>query len=283
MADDEVGVVMQHGVGDHVLVAGLAAAIGRHYGVRVVLAGRSNMGFIADLYPSVVRYVELPTLCVGHEVGGSVIARGTWAYGHFRGMELAKMVGYADMGLLDAYRCLFGLKADEFLERPKLPDEIQRQQARAFLSERGHVPGRTIFLSASARSTPLPAGGTALFHELRNALESRGYTYLDNERSDSHGAQSGEIPLSLMRAVVVEAGGFVAVRNGLCDLLCDLPVQGVILYSSEHYQAGSLFQGTRVSAYGYTDHIHEIEMPAAGDARGMVSELMFKFHDNGTV
>jgi len=271
---------MQHGVGDHVLVAGLAAAIGRQHGARVVLAGRPAMRFISDLYPSVIRYVDLPASCVGHEIGGSVIARGAWAYGHFRGMELARMVGYGDMGLLDAYRCLFGLNADATLERPRLPDEPQRQQARAFLRERGHAPGRTIFLSAIARSTPLPSGGNGLFHEIKQALSLRGYTYLENERLDPRGGLRSEIPLSLMRAIVAESGGFVAVRNGLCDLLCDLPVPGVILYSRERYLGGSLFRGTRVFPYGYTEHIREIEMPADGDSAAVAAAVALQFNDN---
>ena len=278
LCQDEVGIVMQHGVGDHVLVAGLAAAIGRRHGARVVLAGRPGMRFVAELYPSVARYVELPAFCVGQEVGAPVVAPATWTYGHFRGMELARVVGYDTMGLLDAYRCLFGLDREAALERPRLPTEIERRQAADFLRARGYVPGRAVLISRMARSTPVADEARSLFPELERKLEERGYRTLDNDQRNDGSGGSCDIPLGMLRAVVLEAGGIAAVRNGLCDLLCDLPVPVVIFYADKHYLGGPLFRGTSVAGYGYTEHVGEFKIDAlTGGGIRAVAQAAAKF------
>ena len=170
------------------------------------------------------------------------------------------MIGFKGMGLLDAYRCLFGLSENASLARPRLPSDDERREACLFLSENGYEPGRTILFSCNARSTPIPANAKSLFAHLGALLSEKGYRLLNNGNSGDGVGSYCEIPLRMLRSVVLESGGFAMVRSGLCDLLCDLPVPGVIFYSDEKYLGGALYRGTSIARYNYPQHASEFEV-----------------------
>lgn len=267
LARDELGVIAQHGIGDHFLVCSLADAIAKSYEVKVVVAGRPELSFLSRDFTGVSRYLKLPKPCRGHQVGRRQVSKGRWIYGHFWGMELARAIGYKDFELLDAYRCRFGLAPNAALEPPQPPDESMRKAATEYLTRLGFRPGRTIVVSPGARSTPHPGLDGNFFEQTANKLQCRGWNILYNGEGPK-GHVSQIIPLHMFRAITQMAGGFLGVRSGLCDLVVDLRMKAVVLYSDTKYLGGPLYDGTKLQNYGFPNTPVELVL------RGTNTELL---------
>lgn len=253
--------VADYGIGDHYLVGGFADAVRRHYGLRVWLAGRAHLGFLAGLYPAIEHYVECPPGRDALKADAWKIEGGKIFYAHFPELELMRAVGYNGFHFLDAYRCRLGLPVNSFLARPRQPPAAELAAAARLLGENGLTPGRTVVLSIEARTTPTDGVDAAFWTALAAELLSLGLQVAVNAGPTTvvpAGLRALNLPLAAMRAIVQSAGFFCSVRSGLSDLACDLRCPQVVVYPQVPYWAGTLHEGTTFSRFGLTKVPHEV-------------------------
>lgn len=259
--DDVCLLVADYGVGDHYIVGGFAEAVRRHFGVRVWVAGRGNLAFIASLYPAVERYIECPSGRTTLKADAWKIEGGKIFYAHFPELELMRAVGYNGFHFLDAYRCRLGLPASAQLTRPRQPAPAELAAAARILEEQGLTPGRTAVLSVEARTTPTDGVGPDFWTALAKHLQARGLQVGINAGPATvvpDGLRPLNLPLAALRPVVQRAGFFCSVRSGLSDLMCDLRCPQVVVYPEVRYWAGPLKEGTTFDRFGLTKPPHEV-------------------------
>lgn len=249
---DECGLIAQAGIGDHYLVCAFAGAVTRRTGLRVVVAGHAKNMFLSEIFTGVKRYVALPPSLMNVECGGKAIARGAFAYAHFRGLELFRACGYRRFQMIDAYRCLLGLPADEQIELPTAPHLSEVEAARERLRDQDLAPGRTVIICPETRSTPTEGVSDLLWSRLRTELKGIGLVPVVNSATRRiRGATTIDIPLHQFRATVLAAGYFIGLRSGLCDLVCDLEgCSRLVLYPPARLSAGTVFEVASLSGYG---------------------------------
>jgi hypothetical protein len=268
--------VADWGIGDHYLVGSFADAVRRQFGVKVWLAGRANLAFVADLYPAVEKFVDWPAGTDAQQLSAWKVEGGKVFYAHFPKMELMRAVGYNGFHFLDAYRCRLGLPVTANPTRPRLPNANETAAAAALLREHGLTPGNTVVLSVEARTTPTDGVDGNFWTALAGELEAAGLMTVVNAGPSTnvpYGLRSLSVPLPLFRAVVQSAGYFCSVRSGLSDLACDLRCPQVVVYPDVQYWGGTLIDGTTFGRYGLTKAPHEVvvrEGYSSADVSGIV-------------
>jgi hypothetical protein len=267
--------VADWGIGDHYLVGALADAVRRKYGLRVWMTGRADLAFLADIYPAVERFVELPAGSDAQQLSTWQVEGGRVFYAHFPKLELMRAVGYNGFHFLDAYRCRLGLPVSANPTRPRPPNAAELTVATTLLQEHGFPPGATVVLGVEARTTPTVGVEADFWIALAAELEAVGLTPLVNAGPSTivpPGLQALSVPLPAFRAVVQSAGYFCSVRSGLSDLACDVRCPQVVVYPDVRYWGGTLFEGTTFARYGLTKSPHEI-IVRPGWSRGEVGEI----------
>jgi hypothetical protein len=245
--------VADYGVGDHYIVAAFAEAICHRYGVRVYMAGRGDMSFLASLFPKVDRYLLWRNDLSRAVLQEKTIKGGAMFDAHFPGLELMRAVGYRDFHFLDAYRCRFGLAASATLSRPHPPLPAELAETRKFLETSGIHPGNFVFLCADTRSTPTDGITLNFWQALAENLKARALTPVFNVRPETvvpEPAIGVTVPLHLLRSLVMLSAGVCTARSGLSELFCDLPRPQAVVYADVQYWAGSLRTGTTFEKYG---------------------------------
>ncbi|HEU5081156.1 MAG TPA: hypothetical protein VFT72_18230 [Opitutaceae bacterium] len=263
--------VMDHGIGDHYIVAGFAAAIRKKYGLRVWVAGRKDLSFVGALFPAAERYLEWPKNIKAESVGGTWIRGGSIFYTHFPQLELMRAVGYGKFHFLDAYRCRLGLPADANLSAPKLPEPDAVSRCAAQLTENGFNPGRTVVMNIDARTTLTTGVEVSFWQGLGNRLRDQGLEPLVNAGPTTRvpeGLRALSFKLADFRAMTLAAGAICTVRSGASDLTCDLPCPRVVVYPDVNYWAGPMLQGTGFSQFNLPDApLEHIVTPETAEAK----------------
>lgn len=99
------------------------------------------------------------------------------------------------------------------------------------------------------------------------ALKEKGYDVYTNCRNDGRetavkGTKMLNVPVSQMLETMAHADGFIAVRSGLADLLCDVPVRQIILYPSlewlDQFQLASLSDNQMLEEVSYQEFMPEL-------------------------
>ena len=155
-------------------MAGFRRAVAKQHKVKVWLAGRREMAFVAGLYPAVGRYINWPDHMRAESIMTGKPMGGFYYFAHFPRWELVRAIGYKDFHFLDAYRVRLHLKAEAELSPARLPvpDEIAR--AREFLTRHGCAPGRTVILNIDARSTAVGGIDPRYWPILAAAIRTQG-------------------------------------------------------------------------------------------------------------
>jgi hypothetical protein len=252
LADNECGLVVQGGIGDHILVCGLANAVAQKHGSHVVVAAHPKYEFIIELFSSVRRFISLPARLTREVVGAEEIKCGRFAYAYYRGNDLFRVAGYNNFQLIDAFKCLLGLKPENMLEHPRLPCSEELAAAETYLAQHQLTRGKIAILCTEAGLTPTGNVGVAFWERLSRTLTERGITPILNQGPKSSqivGVRSLAIPLPLFRAVALTAGHFYGVRSGICDLVCDLDCHKCIIYPKTKYWFGSVYAWANFTKY----------------------------------
>lgn len=168
-----------------------------------------------------------------------------FSYGIFTNMEMYKGLNYMDLtagGML-------GLGVKE-LNRTK----IGRQPKKSRLC------AKDILLAPYANS--LPCFPQEFWEKLAKALQNAGYNVYTNSDGDMEPAVEGTKPLFLPIGSMPEAmsgcAGFIAIRNGLCDVLSEAACRKIILYPNKGMGFGSVKDFYGLKAMGMCDNVVEI-------------------------
>ncbi len=253
---DIVLLVMDHGIGDHYIVAGFAEAIRKKFGLRVWVAGRKDLAFIAGLFPAAERYLEWPKNIKADSVGDIWIRGGSIFYSHFPRLELMRAVGYNGFHFLDAYRCRLGLPVEAQLSAAKRPDAASVAAACERIRELGFTPGRTVVLNIDSRTTLTTGVEPEFWTALGERLKEQGLEPLVNAGPATRipeGLRSVSLNLPDFRATVVAAGAICSVRSGVSDLTCDLPCARVVVYPDCEYWSGRMIEAVGFDRFGLAE------------------------------
>lgn len=253
--------VAQQGIGDHYIVAGFAEAITRKHKIKVWMAGRKDLAFIAKLFPAVQNYITWPDHLNAESIMTTIPCGGSYFFAHFPRLDLARAIGYKNFHFLDAYRVRLSLPEEAELSTANLPSNDELIKARDFLAKHKCPVGKTIILNIDARTTAVGGVDSRYWPLLASALRVHGLYPLANigPKTQIHdGMRGAPLELSEYRAIVMAAGGICSVRSGISDLVSGLPVPQVVVYPDTRYQGGPLIRGTTLSKFGLTSSPLEI-------------------------
>lgn len=272
---DTCVLVAGRGVGDHYLVASVAEAVARHYGVRIWLAGRLDMAFLVRLFPAVEKYLHWPTHTACDVLWGTQVRGGTMFDAHFPDSEVVRKVGDQDFHFLDAYRCRLGLPPGTRLSRARLPGQDEVAAVVAQLTKVGIEPGRFVLLGIDARTTPTTGVDLNFWQRIALRLRDAGLLPVINAAPGTALPPESvcvAAPLARLRALAMTSAGVCTIRSGLSDLLCDLPIPQSVIYPDVRYFAGSLRAGTSFARYELDETPYEVTV-TSGSAEATSSDL----------
>ena len=245
--------VAQHGIGDHYIVGGFAEAVAKRHNLKVWMAGRKDMAFVADLFPAVERYLNWPDHMRAESIITSRPTGGLYYFAHFPRMDLAEAVGFRGFHFLDAYRVRLRLRDGAELSPARLPSAEELTRARAFLAKHDLPAGRTVILNIDARTTALGGVDLRYWPLLAAAFRAHGLQPFVNQgpwTQLSDGLKGAPFALSEYRAIAMAAGAVCSVRSGVSDLVCNLPIPQVVVYPDAEYLGGPLIVGTTLTKFG---------------------------------
>ena len=245
--------VAQHGIGDHYIVAGFAEAVAKKHKVKVWLAGRPDLAFVATLFPAVERYLAWPAHMNPETIMTPMPGPARYYFAHFPRMDLVRAVGFKDFHFLDAYRVRLFLDEQSELSAARQPSEEELTRARAFLEQHGCPVGRTVILNIDARTTALGGVDPRYWPLLSAAIRTQGLHPFVNQGPTTQlidGMKGARFSLAEYRAIVVAAGAVCSVRSGVSDLVSNLPVPQVVVYPDANYLGGPLIRGTTLTEFG---------------------------------
>ena len=265
---DTCVLVGDYGIGDHYIVGGFAEAVSKKYGLKVWMAGRAQMAWVADLYPAVERFLPLPDHLKHDELETTKPTGGEIFYAHFPQLELAKAIGFKDFHFLDAYRVRLGLPEDSELSKALLPSDEELAHADELL-RRSNLPAKkTVLLNIDAKSISTETFSADYWTAMADALSANGLHPLINRGPETivpPGLPSMDIPIRDYRALALAAGAVCTVRSGISDLVSDLPCARVVLYPKLDYEGGPLLKGTSFEKFGA--HREQREFLVSPDCR----------------
>ncbi len=274
------GLLLSHGIGDHLIAMGLAAAFEQARGETLsYVVGRADLAFLANLYAPQRPYVALPDGLDARAF--EYDASGTRPfYAHFPGYHLASMIGYRDLTLMDAYRCRLGLPADAVPELPRAPRDSEVERAKTSLLDRGLRPGRTILLCTKSRSLRCSGLIDQLWMPLAAQLRSEGFDIEvndDPELSDRLSLPRHDpLPLDQWRAAVAACGHVITFRSGLSELALNTGARHAVVFP--HISHLNVIEGYAL-AQCWNEDIFEIEVDSH-DMDKMIAELL-AYHQEG--
>lgn len=244
--------VAKHGIGDHYIVGGFAEAVAQRHGIKVWLAGRLDLAFVADLFPAVHRYIHWPDHMNAETIMTPRPEGGRYYFAHFPRMDLVRAVGFKDFHFLDAYRVRLFLGEDAPLSAARQPTGEELARARTFLAKHNCPAGRTVILNIDARTTALGGVDPRYWPLLAAAFRVQGLHPLINQGPTteiSEGLHGAPFSLAEYRAIVMAAGAICSVRSGVSDLVSNLPVPQVVVYPDAIYLGGPLIRGTTLTKF----------------------------------
>lgn len=143
-----------------------------------------------------------------------------------------RLRGYKGITFQHMFRTgVFGLSEEEAILPGEFFSEKYKEKEKNLAIQK-HMDKKTIILSPYANTvTDLPAG---FWEQIAKCLTERGYEVFTNSCGDGEPVIKGTKGIFLtygeMIAALPYAGGFIAVRSGLCDIIGHVPCKKVILY-----------------------------------------------------
>lgn len=268
LAADEIGIISCWGIGDTVMVAGLAhALIKNNIAAKVVLIVKPAHQFTAACFSSVSKvYVTDDQINLLNQTANKLnlphqeLKTGQYFYAHFQNWELAELIGYKHITILDCYRALFKLNKNINLEKPKTVTEVEYADAKILFEKYKLPEGKTILLAPDANS--ISNVDPVFWKQLAEKLIHNGFTLVLNSdfNLSEERAIYFNIPLKQIVPFSKLAGNVISIRNGLCDLLSIYDVKLVVVYPKIYWNGGPLIDGSGISSMWPSQNLTEIEI-----------------------
>lgn len=177
---------------------------------------------------------------------------------HFR--LWSRMLTLTNKTWMEHYQELFDLPRDTSLRITKL--EYSQDSINQIFHKTGLEKGKTVILSPYAntmKEMPL-----LFWTMLTNKLKKRGYCVCTNIGNKSEIPIKGTIPVFIeikdFCKFVEDAGVFIGIRSGLCDVLYECNAMRIILYSQEIFDLISVYDFYSLKKMGAKGKLEEIIM-----------------------
>lgn len=176
------------------------------------------------------------------EKGKMKLLNDCWAQVHTNQVEWFR--GYKGLYFTDLFRrFVFDLPEDIKPKHPTLRNESEK--VKKIFDEYGLIPKRTIILSPYSNTlSDLPS---EFWEELVFKLVNKGYKVATNCGGKTEPAIKGTVavffPLDIAPQIIEEAGAFIGVRSGFCDVISGTKAKKIILYDKwNRFYMGSAFE-----------------------------------------
>ena len=180
--------------------------------------------------------------------------------GYLHQRIVCNIIMHRNMTWLENYRqFLFGFSKDAQFQRRKV--NVNWLSARKTLRKNGLIPGKTVILSPYAQTlAPL---SDDFWSELAKELKNTGFTVCTNVAGKEREIV-GTTPLSFSlddaETVLEQAGYFVALRSGLCDVVSMCGCKKIILYTQEVFECIKVIDFYSLNKMGLCNDAIEIEV-----------------------
>lgn len=284
----QIGLISCWGIGDTVMVAGLANYLVTSGKVKsVALLVKPGHDYIAGLFPGIaqiytihnfksylepnINYPQLPP---------QILAPDQYFYAHFFNWEMAGLVGHKKVHLLDAYRAV--LKLDHKLEllKPRPLFEAEVTAANFIFENYSLEPEKTVFIAPSAVS--ILSFPESFWNALYEKFLAEGFKVVINAPPDGEQQNKNIINLSMpfdqLIAFANLCAGVVSVRSGLCDLLSLYNINLIVLYPDMDWLGGNFFDGCSINAMWSSGNTQEMVIDQADEitAKNIIAKLITK-------
>lgn len=182
-----------------------------------------------------------------------------WAQVHTNQVEWFR--GYKGLYFTKLFRkFVFELPDGVKPEHPNYKDETVK--VKKIFNEYGLLPKRTIILSPYSNTlSDLPI---EFWENIVEALKNKGYKLATNCGGKTEPAIDGTVgvffPLDIAPQIIEEAGGFIGVRSGFCDIISGANAKKIILYDKRNrFYMGSAFEYFNLREMELCDDAVEIE------------------------
>ncbi|MDA4848137.1 hypothetical protein [Hoeflea poritis] len=273
----QLGFLLSHGIGDHIIALGFADAFEEARGEPLgYVVGRGSLAFLAELYSPQRLYIPMPAGARQRDFEDG-LRRTRLLYAHFPKLQLPDMIGYRGLTFLDAYRCRLRLPDNVKMRYPRAPSAKSIDAATVLLQREGLRPGKTVMLCTEAKS--LDAGGLLdrFWTPLAEKLQQEGLDVKVNDNpqlSERLGLGHAPVALDQWRPLVAACGHVIAFRSGLSELVLNLDVRHSVVFPLPKDRPGfSLMRGFPVGNCGHEEDILHIECDPDSPDR-TVAELL---------
>lgn len=178
----------------------------------------------------------------------------------------SKLEGYKGLNFMDFFR--YGYFNEAEMLNNLMPDyqgELTEKE-----NEYGLVRGKTFILAPYANS--LPQIEWKMWENIVEILKRKGYKVFTNSASDDEAAVPGTerifFPIEDTVRVLNYAGGFMAMRNGLCEVASLSHCKQIIIYPDKAAGYGKVIDAYGIKAMGLNSMVIELE-----DSENLLEEI----------
>ena len=180
--------------------------------------------------------------------------------GYLHQRIVCNIIMHRNMTWLENYRqFLFGFNKNEHFQRRKINRDPSI--ARHLLDESGLIPKKTVILSPYAQT--VAALSDVFWVNLARTLKHKGFCVCTNVIGAEREIE-GTVPLSfsldIAEAVLEQAGYFIALRSGLCDVVSMATCKKIILYTQEVFECIKVIEFYSINKMGLCNNAIEIEV-----------------------
>lgn len=174
---------------------------------------------------------------------------------------LPEMEGYKGITFRDMY--MYGYELADEDKVKKYPDRtISDEELMNYVKENSIEEGKSIIIAPYANS--LPQIRWSAWKAIVDGLKIKGYKVYTNSASDEEEAVEGSekifFPIKDTVEVLNYAGGFIAMRNGMCEIASTSECRQVIIYPDKAARFGKIINTYGIKSMGIgADNIYEIE------------------------
>ena len=172
--------------------------------------------------------------------------------------------GYKGMNFTELFRhFVFGLPKTCFPKHPELKNASK--EIGVFFEKKGLCKGKTVILSPYSNTlADLP---DVFWKKLAKKLMERGYIVCTNSSGDTEppvtGTESVFFPLDIAPQFLNEAGYFIGIRSGFCDVISGSAAKKIVLYDKDNrFYNASAFEYFSLNAMGLCTDAIEIQFDA---------------------
>jgi hypothetical protein len=210
------------------------------------------------------------------ENGKMKLLNDCWAQVHTNQVEWFR--GYKGLYFTDLFRrFVFNLPDDVKPKHPTFRDESER--VRKVFSEYGLLSKRTVILSPYSNTlSDLPI---EFWEDITDELVNKGYMVVTNSGGKTEPAIKGTtavfFPVDIAPQMIEEAGTFIGVRSGFCDIISGAKAKKIILYDKgNRFYMGSAFEYFNLKGMELCNDAIEIEFEHSGFAKALC-EIIAQF------